>query len=373
MPTPDHLWFEIRDVNELDSPSLVIYPDRVLQNVRTAKQIVRDMSAFRPHVKTHKSPEATRLLLAEGITKFKCATIAEAEMLARAGAPDVFLAYQPVGPRILRLRELQVKYPGTLFSTMVDSEAAARALAQAFNGEGRSMGVFIDVNTGMNRTGVMPGDAAMRLYRACASLPGIRTVGLHAYDGHINDPDPGVRSERCATGFAPVRSMHRDLIQSGIHAPILVAGGSPTFPFHARHSDVECSPGTFIYWDRSYLEGMPDIPFVPAALVVTRVVSRPQPDTLCLDLGHKSVAAEKDILHRVYFLNAPTAVAVSQSEEHLVVRVQDPGDHELGEVWYGLPYHICPTCALYERAATVEDHHLTGEWTMSARDRRIGI
>ena len=373
MPTPEELWFEIWDVIELDSPSLVIYPDRVLQNIRTAKQIVRDTSALRPHVKTHKSPEATRLLLAEGITKFKCATIAEAEMLARAGAQDVFLAYQPVGPKILRLRELQERYPGTVFSAMVDTESAARALGQAFNGDVRPMRVFIDVNIGMNRTGILPGEAAMRLYTACTSMSGITTVGLHAYDGHINDPDPGVRSERCETGFAPVRNMHRDLLRSGTPVPILVAGGSPTFPIHARHIDVECSPGTFVYWDRSYLGGLPDIPFVPAALVVTRVVSRPTPDTLCLDLGHKSVAAERDILHRVHFLNAPEAVVVSQSEEHLVVRVKDPEVHELGEVWYGLPYHICPTCALYERAATAEDHRLSGEWTMTARERRIGV
>ena len=373
MPTSDELWFNIRDVNKLDSPSLVIYTDRVLQNIRTAKQIVQDVSALRPHVKTHKSPEATRLLLAEGITKFKCATIAEGEMLARAGAQDVFLACQPVGPRAVRLRDLQETYPDTSFSCMVDNEGAARALAQVFHGATRPMRVFIDVNIGMNRTGILPGDGAMRLYQACTSMFGIETIGLHAYDGHINDMDPRVRSERCANGFSPVRTMYRDLILNGMSGPILVAGGSPTFPMHARHDDIECSPGTFIYWDRSYLEGLPDIPFIPAALVVTRVVSRPTPDTLCLDLGHKSVAAEKDLNHRVHFLNAPEAVAVAQSEEHLVVRVKDPEVHELGEVWYGLPYHICPTCALYERAATVEDHRLSSEWTMIARDRRIGV
>ena len=153
---------------------------------------------------------------------------------------------------------------------------------------------------------------------------------------------------------------------------MLVAGGSPTFPFYATQRDVESSPGTFIYWDRSYHEGLPDIPFVPAALVITRIISRPTPDTLCLDLGHKSVAAEKDILHRVHFLNAPAVVAVSQSEEHLIVRPEDPHAHAIGDVWYGQPYHICPTCALYERAATVEGHRPTGEWRMTARDRSIG-
>jgi D-serine deaminase-like pyridoxal phosphate-dependent protein len=373
MQTADEPWFQIRDVKDLDSPSLVIYPDRALQNIRTAKQMVRDVTMLRPHVKTHKSPEATRLLLSEGITKFKCATIAEAEMLARAGAQDIFLAYQPVGPKIHRLRVLQEKYPGSAFSCMADTEEAARTIARVFDCHDHPMRVFLDINIGMNRTGIVPGEKAVRLYLACMAIPGIQAVGLHAYDGHINDPDPLVRGARCREAFAPVRMMQTELIRCGTGTPILVAGGSPTFPFHALQTDVECSPGTFIYWDRSYLEALPDLPFLPAALVITRIISRPTPDTLCLDLGHKSVAAEKDISHRVHFLNAPSAEAISQSEEHLIVRVGDPGAHDVGDVWYGLPFHICPTCALYERAVTVEDHRLSGEWTMTARDRKITV
>lgn len=156
MKAQEKPWFQIDTVNELDSPCLVIHPDRVLQNIRTAKRMVRDVQAFRPHVKTHKSPEAVRLLLAEGITKFKCATIAEAEMLARSGTPDVFLAYQPVGPKIFRLRELQKGYPSTRFSCMVDNEETARAIAAAFEHEDLSMRVLIDINVGMNRTGILP-------------------------------------------------------------------------------------------------------------------------------------------------------------------------------------------------------------------------
>lgn len=364
-------WYGIDDVHDLDSPALVVYPDRALQNIRTAKRMVRDVSDLRPHVKTHKSAEATTLLLNEGITKFKCATIAEAEMLARCGARDVFLAYQPVGPKLLRLRELVHAFPSTRFSCMTDNEDAARAIGEAFERSPKPMPVFIDINVGMDRTGILPGGAA-HLYITCASISGIQPVGLHAYDGHINDPDPRERSARSAAAFAPVRAVQQEVIHSGKGAPVIVGGGSPTFPFYATQDGVECSPGTFIYWDRSYLEALPDIPFIPAAVVITRVISRPTPDTLCLDLGHKSVAAEKDIMHRVHFLNAPDASPVSQSEEHLVVRVSDPLAHAIGDVWYVLPYHICPTCALYERAATVKEHRIGVEWRMTARDRRLG-
>ncbi len=225
----------------------------------------------------------------------------------------------------------------------------------------------------MNRTGIIPGDAALRLYHACASMKGIRPVGLHAYDGHIHDRDPLLRSRRCSAAFEPVRTMQEDLIRSGSGVPLIVAGGSPTFPVHARHPGVECSPGTFIYWDREYLDGLPDQEFLPAALVIARIISRPSSHVFCLDLGHKSVAAEKDILHRVFFLNATDAEVLSQSEEHLLVRMADTGTHAIGDVWYGLPFHICPTCALYDRATTVVDHRAQGEWTMVARDRSINI
>jgi len=373
MQNSDKSWYRIENVDEIDSPALVVYPDRVLANIQTARRIVQDVTLLRPHVKTHKSPDAAGLQISEGITKFKCATIAEAEMLALAGATEVLLAYQPVGPKVRRLRALTRTYSRTSFACLVDDMTAAGAIADLFAEESEPLEVFLDLNVGMNRTGIVPGDAALELYCICAGTNGIRPVGLHAYDGHIHDKDPLLRSQRCNAAFAPVLKMQEALIRRGAGAPLIVAGGSPTFPMHARHSGVECSPGTFVYWDKSYLDGLPDQGFLPAALVITRVISRPTRQVLCLDLGHKSVAAENDILHRVFFLNSAGAEVLSQSEEHLLLRVDDSGLHAIGEVLYGLPFHICPTCALYERATTVVDHRAQGEWTMVARDRSINI
>jgi D-threonine aldolase len=366
-------WYVIHNIDEIDTPSLVVYPDRVLANIRTATGMVKDLSLLRPHVKTHKSPDAASLQLSEGITKFKCATIAEAEMLAIIGAPDVLLAYQPLGPKIQRLRTLTRAYPRTQFSCLVDTLSAARNIAEASNAEPRQLAVFIDLNVGMNRTGIWPGDAAMALFRECRSLAGIQPVGLHAYDGHIHDRDPEERNTRCRDAFIQVRSMQETLHRETGSRPVIVAGGSPTFPIHARAADVECSPGTFVYWDKEYLDGLPDQAFLPAALVITRVVSQPAPDLLCLDLGHKSIASEKEINHRVHFLNAPGAFAVSHSEEHLVIRVDRSDRFPVGKVLFGMPFHICPTCALYERAVTVVDHVAQGEWRITARERRITV
>ncbi len=367
----DQPWYQIENIDDIDSPSLIIYPDRVLANIRTATSMVGDVSLLRPHVKTHKSVDAAKLQLSEGITKFKCATIAEAEMLALAGATDVLLSYQPVGPKVQRLRALTRKYPRTVFACLVDDAVAAQSLAGKFQDEPQPLAVFLDLNVGMNRTGIFPGEAAVRLFHAVASMKGLRPAGLHAYDGHIRDQDPLVRRQRCNDAFAPVLTMQKELSGEGHGDLRIVAGGSPSFPIHAREAGVECSPGTFIYWDKEYLDGLPDQAFLPAALVVTRVVSRPTTRTICVDLGHKSIASEKDIQHRVWFLNLPGCQAVSQSEEHLLLQVADSGAYSVGDVFYGLPYHICPTCALYERAATVVDHKAEGEWTMIARDRMI--
>jgi D-serine deaminase-like pyridoxal phosphate-dependent protein len=94
---------------------------------------------------------------------------------------------------------------------------------------------------------------------------------------------------------------------------------------------------------------------------------------LCLDLGHKSIAAENELNKRVHFLNAPDLNFISQSEEHLVMEVELDHRYKIGDVFYGLPYHICPTVALYERAITVENEKITGEWRIIARDRKITI
>src|ERR1700730_4191685 len=190
-------WYIIENIDELDSPALVVYPERVKENIGLLKDMIDDPKRLRPHVKTNKSPEATRLLMAAGIHKFKCATIAEAEMLADSGAADVLLAYQPVGPKLLRFRALIRKYPDTRFSCLVDNSKAAAVMSESFSEYQLNVPVYLDLNTGMNRTGIAPGEEALRLYTDCLLLTGITPVGLHVYDGHIRDENMEVRKQKC--------------------------------------------------------------------------------------------------------------------------------------------------------------------------------
>ncbi|MEJ7738923.1 MAG: D-TA family PLP-dependent enzyme [Chitinophagaceae bacterium] len=373
MTLPEQDWYVISNVNELDSPALVVYFDRVQENIRVLKSMIDDPLRLRPHIKTHKSKQVTQLLMQSGIAKFKCATIAEAEMLADCRVSGVLLAYQPVGPKLHRLVSLIKQYPETSFSCLVDNEDAARQIAGIAAGEGLIISVYLDLNTGMNRTGIPPGDAAIALYKLCFDLNGIRPVGLHLYDGHIRHEDFTERSRQCDESFNKAAQMSHALTQAGYSQPLMITGGSPTYSIHCKRSQVECSPGTFIYWDKGYKDLCPEQPFLPAALVITRVISMPDATRLCLDLGHKSVASENVLTRRVHFLNAPLLNPVSHSEEHLVIDAGHGHSFKIGDVLYGLPFHICPTNALYERVFTVENGRYTGEWPVEARDRKIKI
>jgi D-serine deaminase-like pyridoxal phosphate-dependent protein len=365
-------WFYIDDIAEIDSPALVIYRERIAENIKTAISMVGDIERLRPHVKTHKALEVTKMLMDAGIFKFKCATIAEAEMLAMAAAKDVLLAYQPVGPKLKRFIELIKKYPATKFSCLVDNLDSAKNIGAEAGINNITLPVYLDLNVGMNRTGIDTGDKAIKLYRDCKLINGIEPKGFHVYDGHIRNTDIAERTAECDKSFEPVLQMQKILKEDGFPEPIIIAGGSPTFPVHAKKKDRECSPGTFVYWDKSY-EQFEEQKFLPAALVICRVISFPSPAKLCVDLGHKSIAAENSLDKRVYFLNAPELKFVSQSEEHLVAEVPADHSYKIGDVLYGIPFHICPTVALYERSLIIEKNKMVGEWKTIARDRKINI
>ncbi len=365
-------WFYIHDIDKIDSPALVIYADRVKKNISLIISMIDDPLRLRPHVKTHKTKEATLLQMEAGIRKFKCATIAEAEMLGSVGAPDVLLAYQPVGPKIERFISLIKHYASTKFSCLVDNLDAARIIAAAASKSNLIIPVYIDLNIGMNRTGIAPDEKAIALYEQCKEMRGIVPVGLHAYDGHIHDTSLSAREGKTKEAFAPLERIRDEIRKKGMSEPIVIAGGSPTFPIHAKNKNVECSPGTFVYWDAGYLD-FEEQPFLPAALVISRVISLPTSTTICTDLGHKSIAAEKTLTNRVRFLNAPELTCIGQSEEHLVLEAPKNHKYKVGDVLYGLPFHVCPTCALYERAITIENGNVHGEWKMVARDRAITI
>lgn len=383
-------WWVVDNVDEVPSPALLVYPDRADENIRRLIAIAGDVARLRPHMKTHKLPEIARLHAAHGIAKVKCATIAEAEMLAESGLSDILLAYQPVGPAVNRLRALAARFPQVTFRAVVDDEGAARAIADAAVRAGQVIDLLVDLDVGMHRTGIEP-ESAMPLCRVLATLAGVTFGGLHAYDGHLRDRDLASRRAQADAGFARVEALAAALEAQGITVPRIVAGGTPTLPCHATRADtrVELSPGTTVFWDAGYAEGLPDLDFLHAALVLTRVVSKPGGSRICLDLGHKAIASEMPHPRVVLFAPASEyrlepaplemgwprldATFVGHSEEHLVLETPAAGLLGVGDVLYGIPWHVCPTVALHGAAVVVRDGRAVDRWRVTARERVLTI
>ena len=178
-------WYEIDSIDTIDSPSLIVYASRAQENINELIEMVGcNVDQLRPHVKTNKIAEVCQMMMDKGIRNYKCATIAEAEMLGILKTPNVLIAHQLMGPKLNRLASLIKSFPATKFSCLVDNIETATSVSKIMVQEGLTIDAYIDVNIGMNRSGIMT-DKAIALYSASASLPAIKIIGLHCYDGHI--------------------------------------------------------------------------------------------------------------------------------------------------------------------------------------------
>jgi D-serine deaminase-like pyridoxal phosphate-dependent protein len=365
-------WYELDNPSEVCSPALLVYPDRIEENIRRMIKTARGAKHLRPHVKTHKMAEVVMLQMKHGITKFKCATIAEAEMVAKCGAADILLAMQPVGPNLERFFKLKQAFVESKISCITDNEEIIIQLSDMARKTGLETHVWLDINVGMNRTGVIPGEKALRLYNRIVDSPMLIAEGLHVYDGHIHEHDITKRKKICDDSFAPVISMIEELKHEGISPVITVAGGTPSFPVHALRKGVELSPGTLLLWDYGYSTSFDDMDFLHAAVLLTRIVSKPAKDLLCLDLGHKAVASEM-AQPRVKLLGIKSYTVIGHNEEHMVIRTNEADKFKTGDHLYGIPWHICPTVDRHENVTIVTNNHASSQWIVVARKRKITI
>ncbi len=363
-------WLNI-DLSNVDTPALIIDQKKVLSNITKALEIAGGPERLRPHVKTHKMLDVAILQLKAGITKFKCATIAEAEMLGMAGVSDVLIAYPIQGPKIYRTSQLMDKFPDTRFSVLVDNHLTAYEINQLMTIEHKKVDVFIDINNGHNRTGIRL-EGVKDLYHYIMTLPSLNLYGFHCYDGHIHMSSYDKRKTTCTKAFKGILEIKEKMEMEYDCQLTIVAGGSPTFPVHARNHNVECSPGTFVFWDEGYGSKYLEQGFVKAAVLATRVISKIDDHTYCLDLGYKSVASESP-LPRVAFIDNREISQIGHSEEHLVVKIPEPDALKVGEILLAFPYHICPTVALYDYAHVVRLGKVMMHWDVIARKRKITI
>lgn len=353
--------YKIDNIDTCDSPSLVVYQNLVEQNIDKMLTMVQgEAERLMPHVKTNKTTEVVAIMVDKGIQKFKASTISEAEMCILAGAKEVLIAHQLVGPKVSRFMELVKKHPAVKLSFLIDDTTYAQEVNQIAVDSHIQINVFIDINNGMHRSGVAL-NSLEGLIKTIKDLASLSLQGLHIYDGHHRDIDFEVRKEKIQRDFVKVQSF-------GL--PIVI-GGTPSFSTHALNPAITCSPGTAVFWDWGYNAILPEQNFKFAALVVCRVISKPSKNVLTLDLGHKAVASENTIDKRITFLNIGEHQLLSQSEEHGLLSVADGNNFKIGDVLYGVPFHICPTVNLYEEMAVVEDGIINKSWNVIARKRKI--
>lgn len=368
--------YAIRDTSAIYSPALLFYKDLIRANIARAVELAGDPERLRPHAKTHKTREIVDLEMEAGIRKHKCATIAEAEMLASSGAADVLIAYPLIGPNCLRLARLIRAYPQCRFSVLADHLAGIMALSAAMQEAGQEVDVLLDIDVGQHRTGVAPGTEAIELYEMMHRSPGLRAGGLHVYDGHNHQESFVERQSALQAQLEPVFKLRRALVEKSLPVPRFVAGGTPTFPIHARLDvpGLECSPGTLILHDHGYGTRFPDLAgFTPAALLLTRVISRPTPTRLTLDLGYKAVASDPPAGKRCLLLDVPDYQPMAQNEEHFVLETPAAERYRPGDEIFAIPTHICPTVALHRFAYVIENGQVSGTWEIAARDRVLNV
>ena len=369
----DAAMYRVSHSDELITPVLLYYKDYIIQNIQKAVAIAGDPQRLWPHVKTHKTRELIHLLIEHGVTRFKCATIAEAEVVASCGPTDIILAYPLVGPNVARFLALQQNFPNVRFWSIGDDLEQLRRVSDAAQAAGTTIRFMADVNVGQNRTGVAL-DKVAAFYKEAVAMEGLAPDGFHCYDGHIHQSDFAERTRLAAEIMDKVLALKNSLVADGYSCTHLVMGGTPTFPCYAKYPDVYMAPGTVFLTDYLYSRDYPEMGFVPAGIIMTRVISRPTPSTFTLDLGYKGIAADPAGIRGVIVGMEDIATPVAQSEEHWVFQIAPGHEGEIppvGSELFVMPSHICPSTALYPDVPVVEHGEITGRWEIAARNRKL--
>jgi D-serine deaminase-like pyridoxal phosphate-dependent protein len=365
------------DAGRILTPALLIDRDCVQHNVAaTLRLLGGDPNRWRPHVKTAKLGCVMRMLVDAGVRQFKCATTLELSVACEAGAEDVLVAYPLVGANAARVRQIAQQYGGVSISALVEDEA------QIERWRGSSVSLFIDVNPGMNRTGI-PQDQTDGILRMAQSIraSGLPFRGLHYYDGHLAKLALAERYTKAHAGYERLLEIVNALVATGIEFPEVITAGTPAFPCSLSFSGFRnasflhrVSPGTVVYGDMtSKAQLPPEYGYVPAAVIMARVVSRPAPGMITCDAGHKTVSADAGIPTCVV-LGHPEIEPLTPSEEHLPMRVA-PGSEvpAIGDVLYLVPRHVCPSVNNFDHAVMISGGNVIGVEPVSSRGRERPI
>ncbi len=362
--------YRVADSENLLTPALAIYPENIASNIACTLTVLGgNADRWRAHVKTAKLNYTLRILIGRGVRNFKCATSLELLQACRSGAPDVLLAYPVMGANARRVREIANQFPRVRISVLAENEEQVRQW------RGTDIGIFLDINPGMNRTGIEQGcvDQIVAITQSVKQA-GLEFRGLHYYDGQFGAVSEPERTTAAHAGYDKLMQLVRTLERASVNVPEVITAGTPTLPCSIAYKGFQnagfvhlVSPGTVVYNDASSLAQLPSLGYAPAALVLARVVSHPQRGIITCDAGHKAVSADAGVPTCIA-LGHPELTSLSPSEEHLPFAVREGSTPpHVGDLLYLLPRHVCPTVNNFDAALIVRNGKIESVERVSAR------
>jgi D-serine deaminase-like pyridoxal phosphate-dependent protein len=366
LPVPDRGRPDPPFYAEVDTPALVLDKAKLTRNIRRMADFAAGGPAkLRPHAKTHKCVEIAKLQLDAGAVGITCAKVGEAEALADGGIPDILIANQVIGPlKIARLVELAQR---CTVAVAVDDAENVRRLSDAAVAAGVTLRVLVEVDVGMGRCGVQPGEPALALARQVEAADALVFGGLQAYEGHLQNLVPF--EERVARTLIDMRkalAAKQHIEDAGLEVPAISGCGTGTHTITGRlpwMTELQC--GSYATMDAQYA-AVGGADYENALTVLVTVISRPRPETAIVDAGLKAVTPE---------FGDPAVLVDGAtwhdfSEEHGEVAVSGPAqDLRVGDKIELVPRHGCTTVNLYDQYHVVEDGALTDVWRVAARGR----
>ncbi len=360
-------------LNDLPTPSLIIDLDRLEANIaKLAKHAKAAGINLRPHGKTHKCPEIAHRQIKAGALGLCSATISEAERMADAGVPGILITSESVGlNKIARLVRMTAKHSDTM--AVVDNARNVERLSEAAAAAKVDLNIMIDIDPVGRRTGVQPGEPAMKLAQQVDNLPRLKLRGVHCYSGrssHVNGFRE--RKEHSETVMAPPLVTFEKMRRNGLPVEIMSGASTGTYNIDSGLKGMtELQAGSYVFMDVDYrrIGGKGSSvynDFKPSLTVLATVISKNYDDRATLDSGLKAFATDRKF--------GPEILGITGVEyrfggdEHGILTISEPSRPvKLGDKFRLVVPHCDPNVNLYDRAYCVRGDNVVEVWAIGAR------
>ncbi|HUY00346.1 MAG TPA: DSD1 family PLP-dependent enzyme [Candidatus Deferrimicrobium sp.] len=353
--------------NEISTPALIVDYDILYKNIKYMAHFAeKSKIKLRPHVKTHKCPLIAHMQLEAGAQGICVAKISEAEVFAASGIKDILITNEIISPKkIQRLLNLN-RY--TKIMVCVDSKKNIEDLERFANKLNQKLEILIDLNVGLNRTGVAPGEPTLTLAKLIAQSPHLKLHGLQVYEGHLTYiKDFSQKEAQTHTCMKQAIETKELLLTNGIECETITAGGSGTYMITGKFPGItEIQPGTYVFNDHHIHSVVPELEI--ALTVLTTINNKPTKEIITLDMGSKSISND---MGNPLFKGYGTKIKImALTEEHCQCTYSPKLDFNIGDKLEAIPAHVCPTVNLYDFFYVIKNGELIGKWQISARGMR---